>query len=53
MCVVVLFNRISPYHIEATAFATYTSIANLSGSVLSPTIGSFISYIFGVNAANL
>jgi hypothetical protein len=53
MFCVVIANKLSPHHIETSAFAAFTSISNLSGSLIAPSVGSFICKIVGVNNQNL
>lgn len=53
MCMVVIANKLSPHHIETSAFAAFTSIGNLSTSLLAPSMGSLICRLVGVNNDNL
>ena len=50
----VLFAKITPKHIEATVFAFFTGIYNLSNFVLSPNIGVLVNkYFVGVTSSNI
>jgi BT1 family len=53
MCVVVLFNKLSPHHIEATAFATYSSIKSLCIIFLAPNVGALLCKQFGIDNDHL
>jgi len=51
MPAMVLFTKITPVHIEATVFALFTGVSNLSFTVLSPIVGAGINkYFVGVTA---
>ncbi len=54
MPVLVLFAKITPRNIEATVFALFTGLFNLSAIVLSPNVGIVINSLFvHVNNDNL
>jgi Na+/melibiose symporter-like transporter len=44
--VLVLFARITPPNIEATVFALFTGLFNLSNIVLSPNVGILVNKLF-------
>jgi hypothetical protein len=46
MPVLVLFAKITPKNIEATVFALFTGILNLSSIVISPNVGIIINKMF-------
>jgi hypothetical protein len=50
----VLFAKITPPNIEATVFALFTGLFNLSGIVISPNVGIIVNKLFvGVTLDNL
>ena len=52
--VLVLFAKITPKNIEATVFALFTGVLNLSAIVISPNMGILINQTFvGVSLASL
>jgi hypothetical protein len=54
MPVLVLFAKITPPNIEATVFALFTGLFNLSSIVISPNVGILINKLFvGVTLDNL
>ena len=54
MPVLVLFAKITPPNIEATVFALFTGIFNLSAIVISPNMGIIVNKLFvGVTLDNL
>ena len=54
MPILVLFAKITPRNIEATVFALFTGVLNLSAIVISPNIGIIINKIFvGVTLTSL
>ena len=54
MPVLVLFAKITPPNIEATVFALFTGIFNLSSIVISPNVGILLNKLFvGVTLDNL
>ena len=54
MPVLVLFAKITPPNIEATVFALFTGIFNLSSIVISPNMGIIVNKLFvGVTLDNL
>ena len=54
MPVLVLFAKITPRNIEATVFALFTGVLNLSAIVISPNIGIIINKLFvGVTLSSL
>ena len=54
MPVLVLFAKITPKNIEATVFALFTGVFNLSAIVISPNMGILINKLFvGVTLSSL
>jgi Na+/melibiose symporter-like transporter len=54
MPVLVLFAKITPKNIEATVFALFTGVLNLSGIVISPNMGILVNKLFvGVTLSSL
>ena len=54
MPVLVLFAKITPPNIEATVFALFTGLFNLSAIVISPNMGIIVNKLFvGVTLDNL
>lgn len=54
MPVLVLFAKITPPNIEATVFALFTGLFNLSAIVISPNVGIVLNKLFvGVTLDNL
>jgi BT1 family len=52
--VLVLFAKITPPKIEATVFALFTGVLNLSAIVLSPNVGVILNDLFvGVSTSSL
>jgi len=49
----VLFSKITPFHIEATVFAMLTGVFNFVNNVGGPLLGSFITTKFGVDGNHL
>ena len=50
----VLFAKITPKNIEATVFALFTGVLNLSAIVISPNMGIIINQTFvGVSLSSL
>lgn len=49
----VVFTKLSPYHVEASTFALYTSFYHLSFDFLREFLGSFVSRILNVTTQNL